>query len=195
MAIVSIDPGWLAGEGSPSWQAMRAAISYVWHAQVGKETRIWSDGHAHEPYDARVVPAEDGDNRAAIIRELDGYDEIQRETFVVDQCVELLAQWPKAAWGHESFELRTLAANLSPVRINAKVGHSEVMYGLGRLPYAQTSSYAMTTATESRLKLAGLYRAGLPHATVAAKHCATFLRDCRKDRWLRAEAWPNLFES
>jgi hypothetical protein len=194
MCVLSVVPAWLTGIGSASWEGLRAALRYVWIAQVGIDTRIWADDKATAPLDERVVATDEQSERAEVIADLKGYGELQRETFVVDQCVELLALWSNAAWGYESFQINTLAANVSPIRINAKIEHTELMYGAGRVPYSQVPSYAKTTATDDRMRLAGLYRPGLVHGTDAARHAATFLRDARKDGWLRAEAWPHLFE-
>lgn len=118
----------------------------------------------------------------------------------IKQTVEmqnLLELWPDAAWGYEDFILRTNDRSndtISPVRLFSMITFSELVRGSrARVPFRQQPSMAKTTATDARIKAAGLYRAGMPHATDAARHCATFFRRARADKELRAQAWPELF--
>lgn len=196
MCVLSVQPRWLAGEGEPTWEGLRKALKHVWIAQVGLHSRVEGrEGRSMEPIEGRAVPIEAELARARMKRlaSLDGYTELRRETDMVSQCVDLLTQWPRAAWGFESFQLRTVAADRCPERVAAKMSHAELLYGEGRAPYAQTASYAKTTATDERLRLCGLYRAGIPHGVDAIRHAATFLRKARKDGQLRSDAWPRFF--
>lgn len=196
IVVFSVDARWLAGEGSGSFEGLGNAVKHHWFAQVGTDSRVWNDdaGKAKPVDDTmRVVPVS-AKAEVASLDHLSGYPEYQRLTLNIDQCMDALNAHPRAAWGHESFQLRTMAADLAPVYIIAGLTHSELRYGYGRAPYKQTASLAKTTATDDRLKLAGLYRAGLPHATDAARHGVTILRKARSDAWLRADMWPHLFK-
>jgi hypothetical protein len=111
------------------------------------------------------------------------------------EIVELILAWPEAAWGYEDFILRKYTKDrdlLAPVRM-----FSMIRFGIwgedGRLPFTQSASLAKSAATDPRMREAGLYRAGLPHGTDAARHVATFLRRARADAKLREAAWPELF--
>lgn len=197
LCVLNVRPSWLAGEGPPTWDGMRRAIRNAWFAQVGRDARAWVDGAAVKMNGHRVVTPP-GDAKARLVRDgvmsrVKMYPGLLTEALLVDQCVDLLALYPRAAWGYESFQLRQLGADLSPVSVLSKVEHAELRYGKGRAPYQQTASQAKTTANDDRIKLAGLYRPGLPHAVDAARHAATFLRRARADADLRAEAWPKLF--
>lgn len=195
ITVLGIDARWLAGEGSASFEGLGRAVKHRWFAQVGTDSRIWDDdaGKAKPVKDMMRVVGQGG-KEPETFAHLDGYPEYHRLALNIDQCADALAAHPRAAWGHESFQLRTMAADLTPIAVIAGVTHSELRYGYGRVPYKQTASLAKTTATDERLKLAGLYRAGLPHATDAARHAVTFLRKARSDSWLRAEGWPALFK-
>lgn len=201
LCVLNVRPSWLAGEGPPTWDGLRRSIRNAWFGQVGRDARAWVDGAAVKMDGRRVVdPPGHGKmalaaaaQRESVLASVNTYPGLLTEVLAVDQCVDLLATWPRAAWGYESFQLRMLGADLSPVRMLSKIEHAEMRYGKGRPPYLQTASMAKTTATDERMKTAGLYRAGMQHATDAGRHAATFLRRARADAHLRAEAWPRLF--
>lgn len=195
ICVLGVDARWLAGGGGPSWESLGRATKHRWFAQVGTDARAWdedSDRAKKVPDMMRVVahPAKQPEP----FEHLEGYPECHRLALGIDQCADVLLAQPRAAWGHERFQLRIMAADLTPVGVIAALTHAELRYGPGRVPYIQTASQAKTTATDERLKMAGLYRTGMPHATDAARHAVTFLRKARSDSWLRAEAWPQLFK-
>lgn len=198
MCVISIDARWLAGAGDATWEGLGRAIKHRWFVQVGDDARIWDDeaNHAKKVPDMMrvVVQTHPKVREPERFERVEGYPEIHRLALGIDQCADVLLAHPYAAWGHESFQLRIMAADLSPVTVIGALTHAELRYGPGRVPYRQTAALAKTTATDPRLKLAGLYRAGLPHSTDAARHAAVFARKARSDAWLRAEAWPALFK-
>lgn len=113
----------------------------------------------------------------------------------VDAILEMLDLWDGAAVVMEDFNLRTLAAELSPVRIA-----NTVEWALSRLfeperdMFRQMPSMAMTTATDVRLQRWGFYRAdGLEHARDATRHAIVLLRRAKQKRVIRAGAFPHLF--
>ena len=122
-------------------------------------------------------------------------DEIKQ----VMRIQETLEMWPEAAIVIEDFIVRKPNQSrefLSPVRMASMITFSELTVGSrGRTPFMQSSSLAMTTATDERLRMCGLYRAGLIHGNDAARHVSTFLRECRKDQDTRAAAFPHLFKA
>lgn len=213
MFVASLRPGWLDGRGDPGWAGLRRAITYTWAGQVGAHARVWVGGRAEPVPNGLAV---EGTELPVRLRQVGGrrgrrplvgsavLDPAQRAELVqVAQCVELLDLWPDACWGYEDFVPRggnAMGASsrdfLSPVRLFSALTHTEIAYGeRGRVPFVQSASMAKTTATDERLKEAGLYRPGMPHATDAARHVATFIRRARADRALREAAWPRVFKS
>lgn len=118
------------------------------------------------------------------------------EVMQVRQFGGLMDNFPEATLVIEDFQLRTQNADretLSPSRLRLAFETEEILHGVGRVPFLQQPSDAMTTATDDRLKRANLYFAGMPHATDAARHAALFYRECRKDETLRSQAFPRHF--
>jgi hypothetical protein len=193
ITVLSLDARWLAGGGAATWEGLGRAVKHRWFAQVGTDARTWDDdaGKAKPVADLMRVVQGSSDET---FEHLEGYPEYHRLALAIDQCADVLLQHPRAAWGHERFQLRIMAADLTPVAVIAALTHAELRYGPGRVPYMQTASQAKTTATDERLKQAGLYRAGMPHAVDSTRHAALFARKARSDAWLRAEAWPSLFK-
>lgn len=126
----------------------------------------------------------------------------------VMQCQNLLDAWPRAAWGYEDFTVRTADSardTVSPVRLGAMLALSEIAHGqMMRVPFTQMPSDAVGDhkgnraggfISDERIRACGLYRDGMIHATDAARHCVAFLRKCRVDPELRAQAFPRLFGS
>ena len=117
------------------------------------------------------------------------------EVIQVRQIAGLLDNYPTAALGIEDFQLMTQNMDreaLSPTRLRLAVEAEEILHGEGRVPFLQQPS-DMATATDVRLRRARLYFPGMPHATDAARHLAVFLRRCRADEGLRAQAFPRHF--
>jgi len=112
-----------------------------------------------------------------------------------DVIAEFMEAWPNAAILFEDFHLRTLAAELSPVRITAMATYIAQTHFIPPRPvFLQTSSLAMSTVTDSRLKSWGLYKRGQGHARDAERHAIVFLRRASQHNTLRTAAWPNLYE-
>lgn len=220
ICAVSIHPAWLAGKGKSDFETLNRAIKHRWFCQVGQNAREWDDANhrAVYPKDTAAflqIAGKKGPVRSSRTPEVaaggieqvlsgegafGGGDLTYIQSTEVKQVIEmqnLLENWPEAAWGYEDFIPRTQdrkRETLSPVRVFSMLTFSELVRGTrARVPFAQLPSLAKSTATDERIKAAGLYRAGMPHATDAARHCATFLRRCRADEDLRAQAWPTLF--
>lgn len=220
ICAVSISPKWLAGKGKSDFETINRAIKHRWHAQVGQYAREWDEaGHkAVIPNESRYLQISKGCGPVRSSRSPDGGmaggieavlagegnygggDITFSQSNEVKQVIEmqnLLEIWPDAAWGYEDFILRTnnrSRETLSPVRVFSMLTFSELVRGSrARVPFNQSASLAKTTATDERIKAAGLYRAGMPHATDAARHVATFLRRARMSEDLRAQAWPAIF--
>lgn len=118
------------------------------------------------------------------------------EVLQVRQIAGLLDNFAEAALVIEDFTLRTQNQDreaLSPTRLRLAIQTEEILHGVGRVPWLQQPSEAMNTATDERLKRSNLYFRGMPHATDAARHAVTFLRKCRTDEALRAQAFPRHF--
>lgn len=119
------------------------------------------------------------------------------EVLQVRQIAGLLDNFPAATLVIEDFTLRTQVSDrevLSPARLRLAIEAEEMMHGVGRVPFLQQPSDAMSVATDDRLKRANLYFAGMPHATDAARHATKFLRDCRADEEFRVQAFPRHFQ-
>lgn len=117
------------------------------------------------------------------------------EVLQVRQIAGLLDNFPDAALLIEDFILRTQNMDretLSPTRLRLAIEAEEILHGVGRVPFLQQPS-VMSTAPDDRLRRAGLYFTGMPHATDAGRHAAVFLRRCRTDETLRAQAFPRHF--
>lgn len=118
------------------------------------------------------------------------------EVLQVRQIAGLLDNFPEAALVIEDFQLRMFNQDretLSPSRLRLAIQSEEILHGVGRVPFLQQPSEAMNTATDGRLARANLYFPGMPHATDAARHAMTFLRKCRANESLRAQAFPRHF--
>lgn len=171
-AVAVVAARWLEGLGDGDWTGLKKALVSVAVGQVDG----WSI-----------------DGRGKVARE--GSVNGGRDVVSASEIVELILAWPEAAWGYEDFILRKYSKDrdlLAPVRM-----FSMIEFGIwsedGRLPFTQSANLAKSAATDPRMREAGLYRAGLPHGTDAARHVATFLRRARSDAKLREAAWPELF--
>lgn len=113
-----------------------------------------------------------------------------------DEIIGLLQAWDNAAIVCEDFQLRTTAAELSPVRIRAMVElyiHRDPEEN--RPIFLQMPSLAKTTVTDKRLKQWKLYRPGEEHARDSLRHSITFLRRASVDVRIRRAAWPSIYGS
>lgn len=114
----------------------------------------------------------------------------------VTQIMGIYEQWPGACLLIEDFILRKMLMSrelLSPVRITAMLSYACFLGGYAY--YLQNGGYAMSTATDSRLKEWGLYEraGGMRHARDADRHAITWLRQCKTEAFLRAKCWPYLY--
>lgn len=117
-------------------------------------------------------------------------DEHQQEM----EIAQLMEAWDSAALLFEGFELRTVAAELSPVRLTAVAAHIARHYFMPPRPiFKQMPSHAMTTITDRRLKDWGLYKPGQEHARDAERHAILFLRRAKANPKLRKLAWPKIY--
>lgn len=119
------------------------------------------------------------------------------EVLQVRQIAGLLDNFSEATLVIENFIPRPTVSTEREVnsadRLRLGIQAEEILHGGGRVAFLQMPSEAMKTATDDRLKRAGLYFAGMRHATDAARHAGLFLRRCRDDEGLRAQAFPRHF--
>lgn len=110
----------------------------------------------------------------------------------VDTIMGHIESNPEAAIVIEGFQLRTMAAELSPVRITAAIDWAMHSSYPGKPLFRQMPSLGKRI-TNDRLKRGGLYRSdGNEHARDATRHAVMFLRRAKKDLALQAQAWPHL---
>lgn len=196
--ICSIRPGWIMGNGDPGFAGLRRAVLTYWHAQIGRDAKVWDDAKHHSakstnPTHTPTAKILDSARLPALRA-----DELR----LVWQMNHLLDEWSEAAWGYEDFIPRPTPGMASreaysPMRLYSAVEAVQVLYSEQVRPaFVQDPSIAKTTVPDQRLIEAGLYRAGMPHANDAARHAITFLRRCRadKDGQLRHTAWPKIFK-
>lgn len=203
IAVVCIDPEWLCSRiYSASWEGLGKAVRHVWHAQTGRHARdnegltLAEIGDDDESYELLRVLAGKGHMAGGPVEE-----HTLREIENAVAAQDVLDQWPSAAWGYESFEVRQINTDpdfLSPARLGLAMTLSEVRSGeSARTPFTQTASHAIHTVSDERLKAAGLFKPGFRHANDAARHAATFFRGCRGPAPTavarRQRAWPYLF--
>jgi hypothetical protein len=127
------------------------------------------------------------------------------ENQMASEMLELFSLWEDAAVGIESFDLRQLAVQLSPVSVTAKIEYGlwlmekwdaedeERDIGRGRLVFKQSPSLAKTTLTDDRQRDWGLWVPGKDHKRDAIKHCFTFMSRAQKIPRMRYAAWPHLY--
>lgn len=122
------------------------------------------------------------------------------EMVQIDQLVELVDIWPKAAVVGESFVQRIRNTGLetdvaySPVRINATL--KWWLATEDRFLYKQAPSMAKDRWTDERLAEAKLDPEGgraNRHARDGVRHAALFLGRAREQKGLRHRAWPQFF--
>lgn len=122
------------------------------------------------------------------------------------ECLALFDVWDDAAIGIESFQLRQLAVDLSPVKVTEKIEYGLWLMekwaavedgrdmGKPRHTWRQEPSLAKRTLTDDRQRSWGLWVPGKDHKRDGIKHCYTFLQRAQEKPRLRAYAWPHLFK-
>jgi hypothetical protein len=221
IVIVTVDTRWLRGLGEPSYDAMGRAIKSRAAYQVGRDTKAWLPGDERarrmgpDELNERMLPVYGGmevpmeqtamRSETRFVAVLEGEwpakgepirSHDAAEVIQIRQIAGLLSNYESAAIVIEDFNLRTQVTGrevTSPDRLRLAVTANEILHGEGRTPFLQQPSYAKTTATDERLKRAGMYLPGMVHATDAARHALTFLRDARQAEHIRHHAWPHRF--
>lgn len=126
------------------------------------------------------------------------------EVVQVRQMAGLFDNYAEACIVCEDFTLRTDVTSrevTSSDRLRSAAQAQEILHGEGRTFFLQSASQmktttmplkqgSKTTRNYDRLKRAGLYFTGMPHATDAGGHVALFLREARMHESVRAQAWP-----
>lgn len=107
-----------------------------------------------------------------------------RQDNQIDEMLDLVDSWLDAEIVTETFKLRQLNAELSPVEINACLRRE--LRSRQRRAVLQNASLAMGTIPDDRQKALGFWLPGKPHARDAVKHGLTYLK--RKKEWALAEA-------
>lgn len=192
VAVLAIRPGWLAGDGDADWVGLRKAIKTDWFAQVGYDARQW-DERTRKAVGVKLVDRLPEKLFCGVPPD----PVLANELDQIFQLREILDLWPAAAWGYEDYIPESMAAAqrdaLTPVRIFAPLRFGMIMDDARpRAPFVQGRAMKYT-ANDDRMKAAGLYLPGMPHATDAARHAAVFARAARQKPKLRALAWPRLF--
>lgn len=193
VAVLALDPSWIAGEGDADWAGLRRAIRHSYFVQVGFDERWWNGERAVPvPLTDEIVSLPTGMFNGPELR-----PGLANELAQVFAIREILDQWPGAAWGYEDYIPESMAAAqkvaLTPMRVFAPLTFCLVMdASRARAPFVQDRSFK-ATANNDRLKEAGLYLPGMPHASDAARHAAVFARRARQKQEIRAAAWPRLF--
>lgn len=191
VAVLALSPLWLAGGGNADWHGLKAAIKSSWFAQIGAEPKEWEEGRA----------AKGLVNDATPYRRFSGpklSDAAQIELNMIYEAREILDFWPGAAWGYEDYVPESMAAAqkgaLTPMRFFSTLAFGAIMDDTrARVPFVQSRAMKYS-ASDDRIKQAGLYLPGMPHATDAARHAAIFARGARQHAELRSAAWPSLFD-
>jgi hypothetical protein len=197
VCVLSIDPAWLNGAGAADWEGFRRALKQRWFAQIGTEPKLWEDGHARRQGIVSNLPP-------ALFNGV-ALEEFYRRSGISDfelnqifEAREILDLWPSAAWGYEDYVPESMAAAqkgaLTPMRFFSTLAFTTIMDDQRpRVPFVQNRTMK-SSASDDRMRLAGLYLPGMPHATDAARHAAVFARAARQKQAVRAAAWPRLFD-
>lgn len=193
IAVLAIDPGWLAGQGPADWSGLNRAIKQRWFAQVGFDAREWHNGKAVnvQAADFPALPASLYNGPSKIKSEY--ANELQQ----IAEIRAVLDAWPGACWGFETYRPESMAAAQFDPLIAMRIPYALAFGAIvddtrARQPFEQSRNFK-TTASDGRIKEAGLYLPGMPHATDAARHAAVFARRARQNIEIRAQAWPRLF--
>lgn len=126
---------------------------------------------------------------------------IGSEDTQVDELVELVDAWPRAAVVGESFVQKIKNTGLetdvaySPVRINAVVRWW--LATEDRYLFKQSAQQAKSRWTDERLEAAKLSPDGgyaERHARDGVRHAVLFLGRAREQKGLRHRAWPQFFD-
>jgi hypothetical protein len=133
----------------------------------------------------------------AILDNIIHWEQGQIEGSMVEQAMqiaELLDLWDDAVVLFEDFELMTVDAELSPVRLLAMSEWiCQTMFMPVRPMFLQMPNMK-ETASDDRLKRWKLFKPGpAVHARDATRHGIVFLRRAKENKKLRAAAWPNFF--
>jgi hypothetical protein len=117
------------------------------------------------------------------------------EDYGIFQLRKVIDEWPSAAIVFESFYVRQMGADLSPVRVTSVVHHH--LWHHGREMVMQQPSMAKRISND-RLKALGCYssRGGLEHARDADRHIIMFLRRILDNgEALKSVAWPHIYQN
>lgn len=177
--------------------------------KTGWATTVWCDPGGHTGWGVMSVDPQDlcGNKPLHKIIQHWACDWIQHnENQMAAEMLLLYDMWDDAAIGIESFNLRQLAVELSPVAITARIEYGlwlaekwaaedeDRMMRRPRYLFKQTPSMAKQTLTDDKQREYKLWTPGLDHGRDAVKHCYTFLQRAREKPSLRFNAWPNLFK-
>ncbi|MGE5612714.1 MAG: hypothetical protein ACM3UO_00365 [Bacillota bacterium] len=219
IAVITIDGRWIRGLGDATYDGLGRAIRSKVAYQIGRYPKAMygdavetlsnvemdermlpvyaekpdADGITHTMRDERFRAVMSGDQQnGGTLMSGDAGEVVQ-----LRQIAGLMENYSTAAIVIEDFNLRTAVRSrevTSPDRLRLAITAIELLYGTeSRTPFLQQPAYAKTTATDERLKRAGLWFPGMPHACDAARHALTFLRDARQHEQIRAFAWPHKF--
>lgn len=171
--VISVDPGGVTG-----WSVMSCHPD----AMIDRDVPILMNIEHHQVGQIPTRGIEGGEEKCAA------------------ELVDLILAWPGAAVCIESFYIRQMSVDLSPVRITAMI-RAGVFAEAAReeapeiVVVEQQPAMAKTVATDDHLKKWGLYNftVGQQHARDADRHSITLLRRALLDAPFRGELWPHLY--
>lgn len=137
------------------------------------------------------------DPRTKVLRSIQLWDQWElnsHENQQITDITTIMRQRPEAAIVTEDFQLRTMAAELSPVRITAAVDWW-LSHEMPHRPLFRQMPSLGKRITDDRLQRWGYYKNDKRvHARDATRHALMFLRRAKKNDKLRQEAWPGIFK-
>jgi len=172
--VISVDPG-----GTTGWSIMACHEE----AMVDRDVPILMNIEHEERGQIPCIGIEGGEEACA------------------EYIVGMALAWPGACLCIESFYIRQMSVDLSPVRITAMI-----KYGLYKAAHEgptnlvvveQQPAMAKTVATNDHLKKWGFWNKteGMDHARDADRHSITLLRRALLDAPLRGELWPHIYKA
>lgn len=185
------------------------AVRRLGAAQSGWATTVWCDPGGTTGWGVMSINPTDLAGNRPIHTKIQHWacgETKQNPDQMASEMLELYDMWDDAAIGCETFNLRQLAVDLSPVEIRAKIRYGlwlgekwaamdeDREPGRPRRLWEQTPSLAKNKLTDDRQREFGLWEPGLDHKRDAIKHCYTFLSRAREHPRMRFAAWPNLFK-
>lgn len=184
-------------------------VTRLGSAQTGWATTVWVDPGGTTGWGVMSVEPEDLVGNKPLNKVIAHWvcgESVGNEDQMASEMLQLFDMWEDAAAGIESFRLRQMAVDLSPVRVTSKIEYGlwlaekwaadeeERDVGRPRRVWKQEPSLAKNTLSDDRQRDFRLWEPGKDHKRDAIKHCYTFLARARQKPAMRFVAWPLLFK-